>query len=305
MTTKTKKNPWKHSATINGVSCQIAPSDCLEVMYNHVEPGSVDLCFIDPPFNLGQNYDPRNSKADKKKWDDFAAFTEQWIAAVARIIRPGGSVFVHCGDHFADFVGCKLKENDLIRINWIVWFYRFGQYRDTAFINAKAHLHYFISPEGKEPDQKRTWNVTEVLEPSERLLGGDKRIATAKHKGMRPFFDVWYGDGLCRVQGNNEERTNRPNQLPEGYLSRIIRAASNPGDLILDPMSGSFTTGVVAAALGRNFMGCEIVPEAAADGFKRIKKGPVRDVKGSLRQINSAIRSYPFTTRRGSKFLQS
>jgi len=259
-------------------------------MRDHVTEGSVDCVFADPPFNIGQDYDPRDRKADRKPWDEYAEFTDAWIAAAVGLLRPGGAMFVHCADHFADLVSLRLKMAGLVRINWIIWHYRFGQYGETAFINSKAHLHYFIKPEGRGAKEKRTWNVQEMLEPSQRLLDGDKRVQQAKYGGHRPFFDVWYGDGLCRVQGNNDERTKHPNQLPELYLARVIRCATNPGDLIFDSFLGSGTTSTVAIALGRNCYGCELVPEVAETAWKRTLAGPKRDVKGSLVSASSLPR---------------
>ena len=118
-----------------------------------------------------------------------------------------------------------------------------------------------------------------MLVPSRRLEGGDKRIATAKHKGMRPMLDVWFGDNMGRVQGNNKER--RPlhkNQLPELYLSRILRCSTDAGDTVMDPCLGSGTTGVVARALGMHFIGIELEKKLLASAKARILKGPVRQV---------------------------
>jgi site-specific DNA-methyltransferase (adenine-specific) len=94
---------------------------------------------------------------------------------------------------------------------------------------------------------------------------------------MRVPMDVWYGQYWGRIQGNNTERRHyHDNQLPEVYLERVVRACSNAGDLVLDPFLGSGTTGVMAHALGRNFIGCEFSAENAGHAVERIKAGPVR-----------------------------
>jgi DNA modification methylase len=78
------------------------------------------------------------------------------------------------------------------------------------------------------------------------------------------------------VQGNNKERCpDHPNQLPEVYLERVIRATSNEGDLVLDPFLGSGTTCTVARALGRRSIGIEISPDFARSAFQRVQRGPV------------------------------
>jgi site-specific DNA-methyltransferase (adenine-specific) len=93
-------------------------------------------------------------------------------------------------------------------------------------------------------------------------------------------MDVWYGKFWGRVQGNSKERRGyHDNQLPEVYLARVISATSREGDLVLDPFLGSGTTGVVAHALSRRFIGIEYSEKNAASAADRMRCGPVRDVQ--------------------------
>lgn len=64
-----------------------------------------------------------------------------------------------------------------------------------------------------------------------------------------------------------DEYENHPTQKPEALLKRIILASSNPGDIVLDPFAGSFTTGAVAVASGRKFIGIELNSEYIKWGF--------------------------------------
>jgi hypothetical protein len=84
-------------------------------------------------------------------------------------------------------------------------------------------------------------------------------------------MDVWYGPWWGRIQGNNRERrAGHDNQLPEAYLERVILSTSNAGDLVLDPFLGSGTTGTVARAYGRRFIGVEFSRRNAASAWERI-----------------------------------
>jgi DNA modification methylase len=130
------------------------------------------------------------------------------------------------------------------------------------------------------------WNSQKVLEPSDRATTYfDPRTMDKKDgmpAGMRVPMDVWYGRYWGRIQGNNKERRGRhDNQLPEVYLERVILACSNEGDLVVDPFLGSGTTGVMAHALGRRFVGTEFSRENAKSAFERIKDGPVAREKAN------------------------
>jgi adenine specific DNA methylase Mod len=91
--------------------------------------------------------------------------------------------------------------------------------------------------------------------------------------------DVW--DSFSRVCGTFKERQGwHPCQMPESLLARIIRVSSNKGDLVLDPFSGSGTTAVVAAKLGRHYTGIELSPKYAEESRKRIKEFGKSSVEG-------------------------
>ena len=152
--------------------------------------------------------------------------------------------------------------------------------RGTQTAPAAEHRGTHTEP-GAERRGTRTWNPKAIAEMSDRAaIYGDKRTLSKKDgmpAKMRVPMDVWYGQFWGRVQGNNTERRHyHDNQLPEVYLERVVRACSNPEDLVLDPFLGSGTTGVMAHALGRNFIGCEFSAENAKHAVERIQAGPVR-----------------------------
>lgn len=251
----------------------------------------VDLVFADPPFNWSRDYDRERTG---KAWDDAAMtedeyldFTYAWLDACVGALKPTGSMWVNIPDDWAAEIVVHLKKRKLTMINWCVWHYRFGQNTTSRFINSKVHALYFAKDRAK-----RTWNPDEVLEVSDRAaIYGDPRTFSKKdgfEPGMRVPMDVWYGKYWGRIQGNNKERrANHDNQLPEVYLERVIRATSNPGDLVMDPFLGSGTTGVVAHALGRRFIGVEYSPANARSAFTRIKAGMVR--QEGVRGMSTAI----------------
>ena len=160
-------------------------------------------------------------------------------------------------------------------IAWLTWHYRFGQCNRHKWVDARCHCLIYARSE------KYTWNPDSVLVESDRVKYGDKRVNETERGGKRLPGTVWGvpsdGQYWSRVQGNNEERQpNMPNQLPEVYLERLIRAYTNKGDRILDPFGGSGTTAVVARALGREVDTIEISKASCEAIKRRVLKGAVR-----------------------------
>ncbi|MEX0876697.1 MAG: site-specific DNA-methyltransferase [Phycisphaerales bacterium] len=267
-----------------GVTATVRIGDCREQLpkFDEVKNAGVDLVFADPPFNWARDYD-RNRAGDA--WDDkaltrdqYLGFTREWLELCAGALKPAGTMWVNIPDDSAAEIVVHLKSIGMHMVNWCVWHYRFGQNTRERFINSKVHALYF----SKHP-HRRTWNPEPVLETSDRrAIYGDARTESKKDgmpAGMRVPMDVWYGPYWGRIQGNNKERrAKHDNQLPETYLHRVIASTSNPGDTVLDPFLGSGTTGVIAHAMGREFIGTEFSRANAEMAFERIAAGPVRDL---------------------------
>jgi DNA modification methylase len=266
--------------------------DCRQILPRlaDVVTRSVDLVFADPPFNWNRAYDKVGGWDDSMPREDYLEFTYKWLDLCVAALTPRGTIWVNIPDDTAAEIVVYLKNvKKLEMVNWCVWHYRFGQNTTRSFINSKVHALCFA----RNPFE-RVWNPDAVLEPSDRATTYfDPRTLEKKDgmpAGMRVPMDVWYGPFWGRVQGNNKERrANHDNQLPEAYLERVIRACSDEGMLVLDPFLGSGTTGVMARALKRRFIGCEFSMDNAKSAFGRMEAGPVR--LGAARGASTAIRA--------------
>jgi DNA modification methylase len=270
-----------------GVSARVHVGDCRDILagLDEIRQRQVDLVFADPPFNWNRAYD---------EWDDampdeeYLKFTYDWLDLCIGGLKPTGSLWVNIPDDWAAEIVVHLKRRKLTMVNWCIWHYRFGQNTKGRFINSKVHALYFA------PDPaRRTWNPSAVLETSDRrAIYNDPRTELKRDglpAGMRVPMDVWYGPYWGRIQGNNKERRHgHDNQLPESYLERVIGCSSNPGDLVLDPFLGSGTTGVMALAMGRRFIGTEFSRANANRAVERMKAGPVRPL-GTQMGVSTAI----------------
>ncbi len=292
-TSKITQPDLTHTHKDTGVTAAVRIGDCREQLlkFKEVKDQSVDLVFADPPFNWARDYD-RHETGDA--WDDAALsrdeyldFTYQWLDLCVNALKPTGSMWVNIPDDSAAEIVVHLKKS-MHMVNWCIWHYRFGQNTKGKFINSKVHALYFC----KDPEN-RTWNADPILEESDRrAIYGDARTESKRDgmpAGMRVPMDVWYGKYWGRIQGNNKERREKhDNQLPELYLHRVIACSSNPGDTVLDPFLGSGTTGVVAHAMERHFIGTEYSKSNAEMAFERIVAGPVRELD-ALRGESTAI----------------
>ncbi len=303
------RKPTYTATGTGGADARVWVGDCRTTLGAIPEVASrmVDLVFADPPFNWSRDYDrDRTGEA----WDDasmsreeYLAFTFDWIDRCAEALRPGGAMWINIPDDWAAQIACYLQ-NDLKRppaiemelVNWCVWHYRFGQNTKSRFINSKVHAFYFVKPGGP-----RTWNPEPILEQSDRrAIYADERTESKKDglpPGHRVPMDVWYGKHWGRVQGNNKERRHKhDNQLPEVYLGRVVLACSNPGDVVLDPFTGTGTTAVMATAFGRRYIGTEWSRHNAKRAIERVKLGPVRtedDIRGGSTAIHAPRRLNP------------
>ena len=239
---------------LNKIIC----GDCIEVL-GKVRKTFADLIFADPPFNIGYKYDKYHDKVKKK---NYIAWTKDWMTACKVVLKPRGSFYVAIGDEYAANVKVIADELGLFMRNWIIWHYTFGQQMKNKFARSHTHIFYFVNDE-----KTFTFNddVVRVISDRQKKYR-DKR---ANPEGKMPD-DVW--DEYPRLCGTFEERTDFPCQMPESLLARIIRFSSNERDWVLDPFSGSGTTGVVAAKLNRKYTGIELSSEYAEESRKRIKK---------------------------------
>ena len=253
---------------------EVITGDCLKALAK-LPAGCADLVFADPPFNIGYEYDVYD---DRRAKCDYLAWADKWLAAAVRVLNPTGSLFLAIGDEYAAEHKVRLDAMGLTLRNWIVWHYTFGVNCSKKFNRSHAHIFYYV----RDP-KNYTFNPNPVRVPSARMTTYADRRANPVGKlpddtwVLRPQesdehfgadTDTWH---IPRVCGTFHERLNHPCQMPEAVLERIIKVASNPGQLVLDPFAGSGTTLAVAKKLDRKFIGVELSEEYADNVRKRLQ----------------------------------
>ncbi len=230
---------------------QVIVGDCVAAI-EALPPGSVDLVFADPPYNLQLGGDlrrPDDSLVDAvdDDWDKFAsfadydAFTRAWLTACRRALKPDGALWVIGSYHNIFRVGSILQDLGFWMLNDIVWRKAnpMPNFRGRRFTNAHETLIWAARGEAS----KYTFHY-------EALKGGNDDLQ------MRSDWYLPLCTGDERLKDEKGAKVH-PTQKPESLLARVLLAASNPGDVVLDPFFGTGTTGAVAKALGRHFIGVE------------------------------------------------
>ena len=235
-------------------SNQILHGDCIEILSTLPE-NSVDLIFADPPYNLQlqkELFRPDKSKVDAvndgwDKFEDFKAydeFTRQWLSASRRVLKETGTLWVIGSYHNIYRVGALMQDLGFWVLNDILWIKDnpMPNFRGVRFTNAHETMIWAQKKKGT----KYTFNHQAM-----KALNDDLQ--------MRSDWRHWnipLATGKQRVRSQNGSKAHST-QKPEALLYRVIMAASNPGDVVLDPFFGSGTTGAVAKKLGRNWIGIE------------------------------------------------
>ncbi len=246
-------------------SARILIGDCVAEMAK-LPAASVDLVFADPPYNLQLQGDlkrPDDSRVDAvdDDWDKFSSFsaydefTRAWVLACRRVMKPNATLWVIGSYHNIFRVGTILQDLGFWILNDIVWRKSnpMPNFRGRRFTNAHETLIWAARDAAK---RDYTFNY-------EALKAGNEDIQ------MRSDWLFPLCTGEERLKGRDGKKLH-PTQKPEALLARIILAASRPDDLVLDPFSGTGTTGAVAHRLRRRFIGVERDADYAAAAEQRI-----------------------------------
>lgn len=220
----------------------------------------VRLVYIDPPFATKQDFSNKDAKAysDKLAGAEFLEWLRKRLILLREVLADNGSIFVHLDWHKAHYVKVLLDEifGEGNFVNEIVWKYAgartskksFGKKHDVIFFYTKNAGNQILNfDEVRDPYSKTT-----IARNKYKNQGSSDRVLNYKpnEKGKYPE-DVW---DISIINPMSKERTGYPTQKPEALLEKVIKAASNKGDLVLDCFGGSGTTSAVAEKLGRRWI---------------------------------------------------
>lgn len=222
--------------------------DCLDLMARMPE-ASVDMVFADPPYFLSNGgitcKGGKRVSVNKGGWDQSKGlaenhhFTQSWIAHCQRLLKPNGTIWISGTSHIIHTVGFCLEELGFRILNDITWV----KTNPPPNLSCRCFTHATESIlwAARSRKSKYIFNYADMKEEN----------------GGKQMTSVWrFG-----APGRDEKTFGKhPTQKPLALLERIIRAGSTPGAVILDPFSGSATTGIAAVKHGRHYIGLERDP---------------------------------------------
>ncbi len=233
--------------------------DCFDILPNLPE-NSIDMIFADSPYFLSNGgitcHAGKMVSVNKGKWDvskgveENYIFTQRWLRECQRVLAPNGTIWVSGTSHIIYTVGSVMQSLGYKILNDIAWFK----------VNPPPNLscRYFT-------------HSTETI------------LWAAKNKNSRHYFNY----ELMRKMNNNKQMLSfwsikapgplekiygkHPTQKPTELLNRIVLASTRPGDIVLDPFSGSGTTGIAAIKEGRQYIGVELEKDYLDVSIRRLK----------------------------------
>ncbi|HSZ58800.1 MAG TPA: site-specific DNA-methyltransferase [Tepidisphaeraceae bacterium] len=244
-----------------------------------LQSDTVHLTVTSPPYNIGKEYEASRPLCDYIGW------CRQWLHEIFRVTSPSGSLWLNLGYIDVEEKGRAVPlpyllwdQSPFFMLQEIVWHYGAGVASRRAFSPRNEKWIWFVKDPNRYVFDLDAVRDPNVKYPKQKKNGKLKCNPLGKNPG-----DVWIIPKVTSGNGRaSPERTAHPAQFPLAVVSRIIRAASNPGDLVLDPFAGSGSTLVASLHHKRRCIGVEIRPEYCAIAERRIRAAKARHEEMAL-----------------------
>jgi len=264
-------------------SNRIYQGDCLEIMRQWPD-NCIDHCIADPPFNISAGGGRKGKKGlgwafsshvtmaeqwDQFGQDDFFQFNVAWLREVCRVVKPNGNIFVFGTYHNIYQIGFILQNLLERRVNnSIIWFKPNAQPNITARTLTES-TEQIIWAVNETPQRAANWVFNYRIA---KELSDDKQMRT-----------LWAhdSDNVISVPVVPKKLRKHPSQKPQQLVDRLVRLATRPGEVVLDPFAGSGVVALSALRYRRKYLLIELIDEYAAAAEEGIQGFP-HTVRGRL-----------------------
>ena len=229
---------------------------------------SVDLIFVDPPYNLSKDFN--GSKFNKMSIDAYNEYLDSWISKLVAILKPTGSIYI-CGDYHSSTSIHIVASKYFNIINRITWQRDKGRGAKTNWKNTSEDIWFCTKSNDYKFYVDRVKEKRSVIAPY-KVDGKPKDWEETEEGNFRLTHPSNIWTDMTIPYWSMPENTDHPTQKPEKLLAKIILANTDEGDVVFDPFLGSGTTSVVAKKLNRKFFGIEKNLEYCCITEKRLEK---------------------------------
>ncbi|MFH1458089.1 MAG: site-specific DNA-methyltransferase [Candidatus Omnitrophota bacterium] len=233
--------------------------NCFDILPK-IPENSIDMIFADPPYFLSNGgitcHAGKMVSVNKGKWDiskgveENYIFTQRWLRQCQRVLTSNGTIWVSGTSHIIYTVGSAMQSLGYKILNDIAWF----KVNPPPNLSCRYFTHSTetIIWAAKNKDSRHHFNY-ELMKKMNN------------NKQMLSFWSIKAPGSEEKIYGKH------PTQKPIQLLDRIVSASTRPNDIVLDPFSGSSTTGIAAFREGRQFLGIELEEEYLKVSLKRLK----------------------------------
>lgn len=256
--------------------------DCISAMRKLQDsPKFVNLVVTSPPYNIGKEYEYI------QEIDSYVSWCTQWLECLYGVTVDNGSFWLNLG--YLEISG-RGKNVPISYLLWdkskffleqeIVWHYGAGVASKKRLSPRNEKWLFYVKDE-----KDYVFNLDEIRDPNVKYPNQRKNGKLRCNPLGKNPSDVWDIPKVTSGQNrSSKERTNHPAQFPIELVERIVKLSSNVGDIILDPFSGSGTTGICACALNRLYVGFEINRKYCDITVERFEQ-----FKGSFRNSHNQL----------------
>jgi len=248
--------------------------DCIELL-KELPENSIDMIFADPPYNLSNGgftvHAGRMVSVNKGDWDKSKGFDNdydfhyKWLEACKRVLKPEGTLWVSGTYHSIYQCGFALQSLGYHILNDISWF------KPNASPNLSCRFftasHETLIWARKDKKAKHTFNY-------DLMKNGSWPEDQLKKPNLQ-MRSVW---AMGTPKGDEKKFGKHPTQKPLDLLNRIVLASTNENDVILDPFTGSSTTGIAATLNKRKFIGIDTEKKYLDLSIKRFQDLKIKNI---------------------------
>jgi len=260
-------------------SCTLFKGDCLDII-SLIPANSIDMIFADPPYFLSNGgmscHAGKRVSVNKGEWDkskgieETHKFNMEWLAKCQRVLAKDGTIWVSGTSHVIYSIGFAMQQLGFKILNDIAWF----KINPPPNLSCRyfTHATETIIWAAKNKDSKHYFNYSLM-----RKMNNNKQ--------MQSLWSITAPKTVEKIYGKH------PTQKPVTLLERITLASTKENDIVLDPFTGSSTTGVAAYRLGRNFIGIDNNKEYLDLSIKRLnfEQRTKHNVKNEIQNVEQSI----------------